>query len=156
MIDGRRPGGRRPGGRPSGGSGRARPGVVAAVAAGGMVGASARYGLSRWIPVDRGRFPWATLSANLSGSFLLGLLVVMLLCWPSAGRHVRPFLATGVIGAFTTMSTYAVETALLVDGGHGRTALLYVVTSVGGGLALAYAGMVVGRGASRARRGPAA
>ena len=119
--------------------------VLAAIAAGGMVGASARYGLARWLPVEPGRFPWATFWTNLSGSFVLGVVLVLVLERFPPTRYVRPFAATGVIGAFTTMSTYEVETALLLRDGHPLTALTYSVGSLVAGLALAYAGIRAGR-----------
>jgi CrcB protein len=124
---------------------RARPGLLSAISVGGMVGASARYGLARLLPTSPGRFPWATFWTNLSGSFLLGLLLVAILERFPTGRHLRPFAATGVLGAFTTMSTYEVETALLLKDGHAVTAVLYLGTSLAAGLALAYAGIVAGR-----------
>lgn len=126
-------------------SGRAQPEVLAVIALGGMLGASARYGIARWLPSRPGRFPWATFWTNMSGSFLLGLLLVLLLERFPPTRLVRPFLATGVLGAFTTMSTYQVETALLIKDGHPLTGVVYGLGSVGAGLALAYTGMLAGR-----------
>lgn len=124
---------------------RARPDLVAAVALGGMLGASARYGVARALPTRPGRFPWATFWTNMSGSFLLGLLLVLVLERFPPTRLVRPFLATGVLGAFTTMSTYEVETALLIKDGHMVTGVIYGVGSLVAGLALAYTGMLAGR-----------
>jgi CrcB protein len=125
--------------------GRAQPDVLAAIALGGMLGASARYGVARWRPVEPGRFPWATFWTNVTGAFVLGLLLVLLLERFPPTRLVRPFLATGIIGAFTTMSTYEVETALLFRNGHAFTAIVYGVGSLIAGLALAYLGMLAGR-----------
>jgi CrcB protein len=119
--------------------------VLLAIALGGMLGASARYGIARWLPTHAGRFPWATLWTNVSGSFLLGLLLVVVLERFPPTRLVRPFLATGVLGAFTTMSTFQVETALLIKDGHALTGAAYALGSVVAGLALAYAGMLAGR-----------
>ena len=123
----------------------ARPDVLAAVAAGGMVGAAARHGLSQWLPGGRGSFPWATFWVNVSGSFLLGLVLVLVLERFPPTRLVRPFLATGVLGAFTTMSTYGVELALLLDDGRPLTAAAYGLGTPAAGLALALAGMRAGR-----------
>jgi hypothetical protein len=75
-------------------SGRAQPEVLAVIALGGMLGASARYGINRWLPTRPGGFPWATFWTNMSGSFLLGLLLVLLLERFPPTRLVRPFLAT--------------------------------------------------------------
>jgi CrcB protein len=131
--------------RPRRRSGRARADVLGVVAAGGMLGASARYGVARLLPVERGHFPWATFWTNMAGSFLLGLVLVVVLDRFPPSRYVRPFVATGVLGAFTTMSATQVETALLLADGHIATALLYALASLGAGLVLAYAGMLAGR-----------
>ncbi len=138
MID---TGVRRPHRRPH----RARPDVLGVIAAGGMLGASARYGIAQWLPTRPGRFPWATFWTNVAGSFVLGLLLVLLLERFPPTRLVRPFLATGILGAFTTMSTYEVETALLIKDGHTLTAMAYGLGSVVAGLVLAYVGILAGR-----------
>jgi CrcB protein len=124
---------------------RARLDVLAVIALGGMLGASARYGIVRWLPTSAGGFPWATFLTNVFGSFLLGFLLVLLLERFPSSRLVRPFVATGILGAFTTMSTYEVETALLVKDGHAATAVVYAFGSLAVGIALAYAGIVAGR-----------
>lgn len=124
---------------------RAQPEVLAVISLGGMLGASARYGMASWIPTAPHGFPWATLWTNLSGSFLLGFLFVLLLERFPPTKLLRPFLATGIIGAFTTMSTYEVETALLIKDGHATTGLLYGLGSLIAGLALAYTGILAGR-----------
>ena len=126
-------------------SGRTRPDVLAVVALGGMLGASARYGIAQWLPTRPDRFPWATFWTNMSGSFLLGLLLMLLLERLPPTRLVRPFLATGILGAFTTMSTYQVETALLIKDGHPLTGIVYGLGSLAAGLALAYTGILAGR-----------
>lgn len=123
---------------------RTSPRLLAAIAVGGMVGASARRGIAAALPADPGEFPWATFWTNMSGSFLLGLVLVMILEGFPPSRYLRPFAATGVLGAFTTMSTYQVETAVLLDDGHISLALLYGVGSVIAGLLLAYAGVRAG------------
>jgi CrcB protein len=126
---------------------RRRPGadVLAVIAAGGMVGASARYAVARVLPTGPGRFPWATFWTNVGGSFLLGLLLVVVLeRWPPS-RYARPFLATGILGAFTTMSTLQVETCLLIKDDHAATAAAYAVGSVSAGIVAAYAGIATGR-----------
>jgi CrcB protein len=124
---------------------RGSPDVLAVIAAGGMLGASARYGLARWLPTPVGQFPWATFWTNISGSFVLGLALVVLIERFPTTRYVRPFLTTGILGAFTTMSTYAVETALLLKGGHRATGVAYALASLAAGLAVAALGMFAGR-----------
>jgi fluoride exporter len=124
---------------------RARPDVLAVISAGGVIGASARYAIAdRW-PSEPGTFPWATFWTDLSGSFLLGLLIIVVLERFPPTRYVRPFVGTGVIGAFTTMSTFQVELALLLKDGHAGTAALYGFGSIAGGLLLAYLGIRAGR-----------
>ena len=127
--------------------------VLAVVAAGGMAGASARYGVNQWIPTPPGGFPWATFWINVSGSFLLGLLLVVIVERLRPTRLLRPFLATGVLGAFTTMSTYQVETAVLVKDGHAATAALYSAGSLVAGLTAAYLGLVAGRRSTLGKTG---
>ena len=102
--------------------GRAGPDVLAVIALGGMVGATARFKLSEAIPAQAGHFPWATFWTNMSGSLLLGFMLSVLIERFPPTRYVRPFLATGILGAYTTMSTYTVETALLIKDGHPATA----------------------------------
>ncbi len=76
---------------------------------------------------------------------MLGFLLVVLLERFPPTRYVRPFLATGILGAYTTMSTYTVETALLIKDGHMATAALYGIGSLAAGVVLAYAGIVAAR-----------
>lgn len=125
--------------------GRAQPDVVAVIALGGMLGSTARYALARAIPTPPGRFPWATFWTNVSGSFVLGFLLILLLERFPPTRLLRPFLATGIMGAYTTMSTYLVETAVLIKDGHVATGLLYGLGSLVAGVVLAYAGIVAAR-----------
>jgi CrcB protein len=124
---------------------RAQPDVLAVIAVGGMFGATARFKLAEALPTDFGRFPWATFWTNLSGSFLLGFLLVLLLERFPPTRYVRPFLATGILGAYTTMSTYLVETALLIKDGHAATGVLYGLGSLAAGVFLAYVGIGAAR-----------
>ena len=125
--------------------GRAQLDVLAAIAAGGMLGATARFKLAEALPTDPGQFPWATFWTNVSGSFVLGFVLVVVLERFPPTRLVRPVLATGILGAFTTMSTYQVETALLIKDGHPATAVLYGLGSLAAGLGLAYSGMTAAR-----------
>lgn len=116
---------------------------IIAVAAGGVVGTAARYAVATVFAVPVHGFPWPTLLVNLAGSLALGIVVGVL------GRDersplLRPFLATGVLGAFTTYSTFAVETNdLLVT--RPLLAIGYVAVSVAGGVAAAAAGLRVAR-----------
>ncbi len=98
----------------------------ALVAAGGAIGAMLRYGTSMWLA--RGDFPWATLLVNLVGSLALGLLA-------GTSDGPRLFLVVGVLGAFTTLSTYSLETMQLVQAGrHGAAAVNAAANALGGPL----------------------
>lgn len=101
--------------------------VLAAVATGGAAGASARYGAALLWPVAQGGFPWTTFAVNAVGCALIGVLMALLTAARRPVHHlVRPFLGTGVLGGFTTFSTYAVDTERLLDGGHLGTGLLHL------------------------------
>ena len=117
-----------------------RPAVVGAIAAGGALGTAARDGVGKLLPAHAGGFPVGTLTINLTGSFLLGFLVVLMIERFPPSRFARPFLAIGLLGAYTTYSTFAVDTALLVRGSHGAVAAVYVAASIIGGLVAAWAG----------------
>ncbi|MBB5235761.1 fluoride efflux transporter FluC [Deinococcus budaensis] len=115
------------------------------VMAGGAVGAAARYGvqLALWPLVSRGGFPWAVLGINVVGSFALGLTLSLVGrgLWPEAARLA---FGTGVLGAFTTFSTFSVELDELLTRGAGGLAALYAALSVGLGVGAAAAGRVLG------------
>ncbi|WP_432160295.1 fluoride efflux transporter FluC [Streptomyces sp. NRRL F-5630] len=89
--------------------------VFAVVAAGGVLGTVARYGASVLWPTASGHFPWTTFLVNVVGCALIGvLLAVVAELRPYTHRLVRPFLGTGVLGGFTTFSTYAMDVRGLI------------------------------------------
>ncbi|HEY9326739.1 MAG TPA: fluoride efflux transporter CrcB [Streptomyces sp.] len=100
--------------------------VVAVVALGGATGASARYGAALLWPTAAGGFPWTTLVVNVVGCAVIGVFMVVISEAWTPHRLVRPFFGTGVLGGFTTFSTYAVDIERLVDGGRARTGLAYL------------------------------
>ena len=124
---------------------RAEPSVLAAIALGGALGAPARYGLAQLVHVTPGGFPWATFATNVTGSFALGLVLALVLERFPPSRYLRPFVATGFLGAYTTYSTFAVETDLLVKGGHAALALGYAAASLLAGFAAVWAGIWAAR-----------
>ena len=126
------------------------PRILVAIALGGMIGATARYKLSTWITTSAGEFPWATFWTNVSGSLVLGFLLVVLIERFPPSRYARAFAGTGVLGAYTTFSTFSVETDLLIKDGQVGTAIAYVVASLVAGVAVAWLGIVLGRGVVRA------
>ena len=104
--------------------------VVAAVAVGGALGAVARWAIAELMPHDRGAFPWDTLLTNVSGCFLIGVLMVLVIERWQKRPLVRPFFGTGILGGFTTFSTYAVDIQKLVDEGRPRTGLAYLAATL--------------------------
>lgn len=122
---------------------------MAAVAAGGALGASARYLVAELVGVGAAGFPWATFWTNVTGSLLLGFLLVVLIHRFPPSSYLRPFVATGFLGAFTTFSTFVVEADLLVDRGRPATATAYVTATVAVSLAAVWVGITAGRRAVR-------
>ncbi|MGH9121810.1 MAG: fluoride efflux transporter FluC [Acidimicrobiales bacterium] len=126
--------------------------LLGAIAAGGVVGAAARYGVEAAFPTGSG-FPLGTFLVNVSGSFLIGAVLVLILERLRPSRFLRAFLATGVLGAYTTYATFAVEGELLLKTGHTRLAFLYVLATLAAGLAAVWAGARVGRALPMPPRG---
>jgi fluoride exporter len=110
------------------------------VAVGGVLGVLARFGISR-LTLHHESLVWSTVGINLAGSFLLGLLVAE----PWFSRDVREAVGVGLLGGFTTFSTFSVQAVLEADAGEPVRALVYVLASVGGGLLAATAGFALGR-----------
>ena len=130
--------------------------VLAVIAVGGGLGSTVRYGLAEALPTPAAGFPWATFAANVSGCFLLGLLMVFVLeIWPPS-RYLRPFLGVGVLGGFTTFSTYTVELRGMLAAHHWSTADAYALSSLVAGLGAVWTGIVAARlaGGLPVRRGP--
>jgi len=108
--------------------------TLALVTAAGAAGVAARYGLSS--AFDESAFPWVTVAINVVGSFLLGALVV----FTGLSTELRAALGAGLLGGFTTFSTFSVQAVMDVDAGRPGRAFLYVAVSVVGGLAAAALG----------------
>ncbi|NLU76680.1 fluoride efflux transporter CrcB [Streptomyces sp. HNM0575] len=105
---------------------RGRWPVLVAVALGGAVGSGLRYGASLIWPVASGGVPWTTLWVNVTGCAVIGVFMVVISDVWAAHRLVRPFFGTGVLGGYTTFSTYAVDVERLVDAGRARAGLAYM------------------------------
>ena len=111
----------------------------------GILGASARYGLSLLIgEFTTGPFPWPTLVINLIGSFLLGYATHFLFRTKLLHQYAITAIGTGFIGSFTTFSTFSVETVTLLNANRLSDAALYVLISLFGGLFLSYLGYGLG------------
>jgi CrcB protein len=117
-----------------------------AIGLGGALGALARWlvsdGMHRWLGRD---FPWGTLAVNLAGSLAMGLLAVLLVERFAPGPALRAGLLVGFLGAFTTFSTFALETVQLASGAFPLRAALYALASVAGCVAAALVGVLLAR-----------
>ena len=111
------------------------------VGVGGAIGSMLRYGVGLWF--SSARFPWATLSVNVVGSFALGLLFTYALGrWSTT---ITTGLAVGLIGGFTTFSTFAWEGFTMTQAGEISRAAIYLVVSLVGGMLAALLGFAAGR-----------
>ena len=117
--------------------------VISAIGVGGAIGTLARYGIAVAFPVAARQIPWSTLGINLSGSFLLGIILFVVVK-RSANRFARPFVVIGVLGGFTTFSTFAVEIVQLMRA-RPWIALIYLTISVLGGAVCVLAGGMAGQ-----------
>ena len=142
--------GQGPAPRPRGASThRAEPGVLAAIALGGALGAPSRYGVAQLIHVAKDSFPWATFWTNITGSAAVGLILALILERFPPSRYLRAFVATGFLGAYTTYSTFAVETDLLVKDGHAGVGLAYAGASLVAGFLAVWLGITAARALAR-------
>ncbi|QBR94538.1 fluoride efflux transporter CrcB [Nocardioides euryhalodurans] len=116
---------------------------MAAVALGGGLGSAARWSVSELLVADG--FPWATFAVNVAGCLLLGVLMVVVTDVVTDRPLLRPFVGVGVLGGFTTFSTYAVETRDLLAAGEAAVASAYVLGSVAAGLVAVWAGLLLTR-----------
>ncbi|MEV0148349.1 MULTISPECIES: CrcB family protein [unclassified Nonomuraea] len=119
---------------------RAHRRVLAVIAAGGAIGAGARYGAALLWPTSATSFPWTTLGVNASGCLLIGVFLVALTEAWAAPMWVRPFFATGVLGGFTTFSTYCADIERLVTADRAGLALAYLAATVVAALVAVTAG----------------
>jgi len=126
--------------------------VLGAIAAGGVAGSLARYGLALVWPAPPGRLPWATLTTNVAGCMLIGVLMVLLTEVWAAHRLARPFLGVGVLGGFTTFSAYAEQSRALLAGGQAATGFGYLAGTLATALLAVQLGVVAARWATRSRR----
>lgn len=123
------------------------------VALGGGLGAWARFIVGRlWTmaigPVRASEFPWSTLTVNILGSLAMGILVGWLARFGSHGESTRLFLAVGVLGGFTTFSSFSLEIVLLAERGQLGQAAVYAAISVIAGIAGLAGGLMLMRSAA--------
>jgi CrcB protein len=119
---------------------------LALVIAGGGLGSMARYLVGLWVAERLGTgFPWGTLSINVAGSFLIGLMATLADEAGKIGAEPRVFLVVGVLGGFTTFSSFALESSRLVEGGDPLRSALYVNASLAFSGAAVVSGIALGR-----------
>jgi len=119
---------------------------ILAIVGGGALGALGRFWMAGGVYRLLGReLPWGTLMVNTLGSFLMGLLFVLFMERSTAGAELRAGVLVGFLGAFTTFSTFSMETLALIESGYPGRALLNVMLSVLVCLAACWAGLLLGR-----------
>lgn len=119
---------------------------IIAIAIGGALGALGRYWVSGWVYGHFGReFPWGTLTVNVAGSLVMGFLFVLLVEKAALPPFWRSLITVGGLGAFTTFSTFSLETVQLIESGGVSRAFLNVVVSAVLCVGAAWLGVVAGR-----------
>jgi CrcB protein len=121
---------------------------LAAIFAGGALGAAIRTGLVELAPARAGAWPWATFAVNVAGSFLLGYLITRLQERLPVTAYRRPLLGTGLCGALTTFSSFQLDLLNMLDHGRLLLALLYAA----GSLAAGFVGLALGTATVRRAR----
>ncbi len=119
------------------------------VAVGGVAGACARHALALAWPHHAGSWPWSPLLTNVSGCLGLAVLLVVLVVRLPRARYIRPLLGTGVLGGYTTFSTFTVDVVQMVHAERLLSAAGYVVTMVVGMIFAVLLGLVLARAALR-------
>jgi fluoride exporter len=130
-------------------SGDAR--LLGVVAAGGVLGSLARYAAGLALPHASGGFAWATFLVNVSGSLAMGVLMAWIWSMERPHPRLRPFLGVGVLGGWTTFSSFALDAHTMLDAGRGGLAAAYVVGSLAAGLVAVALGLAAGARAFRRR-----
>ncbi len=128
------------------------PLVLVVISLGGGVGALARYAIGVWWPPQPDHVPWATFTINVVGCFAIGILMILITEVWVAHRLLRPFLGVGVLGGFTTFSTYSLEVRRLLESGAAVEALGYLGGTVVAGLGAVVLGMISARWATGTAR----
>jgi fluoride exporter len=121
------------------------PPTIVAIALGGAIGTVARFLLDTALAVPAGHFPTTTLLINLTGSLAIGLLIPLTDKLAPRVPLARPFLIVGILGGWTTYSTFTVDAVTLMKDGHAASSVLYLAATVFGGLASVVLGNAVGR-----------
>jgi CrcB protein len=126
--------------------------VLPVIALGGILGASARHALELWWPPPVGGFAWATFATNVSGCLLIGVLMVYVVEVGGAHPLLRPFVGVGLLGGYTTFSTYAVQSGTMLREQHPVLALTYLLGTLLAAMVAVTAGVVLARSLHGGRR----
>lgn len=120
--------------------------MILAVATGGALGATGRFLVGKLMLRIMGPgFPWGTLTVNIAGSFLIGLMVTLLAARYNLSHIWQGFLVTGVLGGFTTFSAFSLEVGLMLERHEITTAGFYAMGSILFGVAALFLGLYAGR-----------
>jgi CrcB protein len=119
--------------------------LLLCISAGGALGSVARWGVGEFVPHAVDRFAWSIFIDNVSGAFVLGLLMALVLEVWSTTRYVRPFVGVGLLGGYTTFSTYMLDAHSLLRAGEVPLMLGYLAATLAAGLVAVWAGIIVGR-----------
>jgi CrcB protein len=120
--------------------------MILSIAAGGALGAVARHFLSHRVALLAGNnFPWGTMSVNILGSFLMGMMITLFARKFSLSQEAQAFLTVGLLGGFTTFSAFSMETVLLIERNELAQAALYIAASVLLAVGGLFAGIYLGR-----------
>lgn len=123
-----------------------RWGALAAVALGGALGSLARYFIAGFVQsASWPGFPWGIFVVNISGGFLMGVIVELSALKLSISPELRAFLTVGVLGGYTTFSTFSLDSALLIERGAYASAAAYVIGSAALSIAALFAGLWIVR-----------
>ena len=117
-----------------------------AIAGGGAIGAVLRFGVSSYVYRMLGRdFPYGTLAVNMLGSLVMGFLFILFIERGLVSTEWRSAIIVGFLGAFTTFSTFSIETLMLLESGELSKAALNIIVSVSLCLAATWFGLAIGR-----------
>lgn len=126
--------------------------IALVVSAGGAIGGAIRWSVNQALPTVAGGFPWSTFIENVTGCFLLAVVMVLLLDVLPPHRYARPFIGIGILGGYTTFSTYTADTRVLLAAGEPIMAMAYLFGSVAAGLLAVLAGLALTRAATGLRQ----
>ena len=120
-------------------------GMLFSVGVGGGLGALARYYIAGWIQPAGAAFNWGIFIVNITGGFLMGLIVEASALKLNLSPELRSFLTVGILGGYTTFSTFSLDSALLLQKGQYALAAAYVIGSVVLSIAALFAGLWIAR-----------